>query len=173
MAFLDPWAHRKDIGYQVAESLISFGSGGVTGLGLGAGKQKLFFLPAAHTDFIFAIIGEELGLLGVVGTLGLFAFIGWRGLSAFRRLGRSFDGYVCVGLTLLITLQACINMAVVLGLVPTKGLTLPFVSYGGSSLVGMCFMAGVLLRLCAQTDVEAQEDTPLPVRRLWPSRGVG
>ncbi len=152
LAFLDPWAHRQDIGYQVAESLISFGSGGFTGLGLGAGKQKLFFLPAAHTDFIFAIIGEELGLLGVTLTIALFGIIGWRGMRAFRRLGPTTEGFLCAGLTLLIVLQAATNMAVVLGLLPTKGLTLPFVSYGGSSLVAFCFMAGVLMRLCS--DVE-------------------
>ncbi|MEW5849025.1 MAG: putative lipid II flippase FtsW [Myxococcota bacterium] len=150
LAFMDPWANRRGIGYQVAESLISFGSGGITGLGLGAGKQKLFFLPAAHTDFIFAIIGEELGLLGVLMVVTLFGIIGWRGLRAFRRLGNTSEGYLAAGLTMLIVLQATINMAVVLGLVPTKGLTLPFVSYGGSSLIAMCFMAGVLLRLAGE-----------------------
>ncbi|MBI5494237.1 MAG: putative lipid II flippase FtsW [Deltaproteobacteria bacterium] len=147
LAFLDPWAHRQDIGYQVAESLISFGSGGLAGQGLGAGKQKLFFLPAAHTDFIFAIIGEELGLVGVMLTVGLFGLIAWRGMRAFRRLGPTPQGYLCAGLTSLIVLQAATNMAVVMGLLPTKGLTLPFVSYGGSSLIAFCFMAGVLLRL--------------------------
>lgn len=166
MAFLDPWANRQGIGYQVTESLISFGSGGVTGLGLGAGKQKLFFLPAAHTDFIFAIIGEELGLLGVVFTIGLFSIIGWRGFVAFKRLGPTNEGFLAAGLTLLITMQAATNMSVVLGLLPTKGLTLPFVSYGGSSLVSFCFMAGVLMRLCAEGVESAPVRIPAFMSRL-------
>jgi len=165
-AFLDPWSNRQGSGYQVAESLISFGSGGFTGLGLGAGKQKLFFLPAAHTDFIFAIIGEELGLLGVMLTVGLFAVIAWRGFLAFQRLGPTTEGFLCAGLTMLIVMQAATNMAVVLGLLPTKGLTLPFVSYGGSSLVAFCFMAGVLLRLCAEGVETAPVRVPRFVRRL-------
>jgi cell division protein FtsW len=166
-AFMDPWAHRQDIAYQVTEGLISFGSGGITGLGLGAGKQKLFFLPAAHTDFIFAIIGEELGLLGVLFTISLFGLIGWRGLLAFRRLGPTTEGYLAAGLTMLFLVQASVNMSVVLGLVPNKGLTLPFVSYGGSSLIAFCLMAGVLLRLCS----EAGEN--VPVLRQRPVTGGG
>jgi cell division protein FtsW len=172
LAFMDPWSHRQDIGYQVAESLISFGSGGFTGLGLGAGKQKLFFLPAAHTDFIFAIIGEELGLLGVLTVIGLFGLIAWRGMRAFRRLGPTTEGFLCAGLTMLIVLQAATNMCVVLGLLPTKGLTLPFVSYGGSSLVSFCFMAGVLMRLCGDVPEEVPARPLFGLGRLRPVMGV-
>jgi cell division protein FtsW len=164
LAFTDPFGQRQGVGYQVAESIISFGSGGVSGLGLGAGKQKLFFLPAAHTDFIFAIVGEELGLAGVVLVITLFATIAWRGLRAFRRQGTpdSAEAYLCAGITLLVVIQAATNMAVVLGLVPTKGLTLPFVSYGGSSLVAFCFMSGVLLRLCGQAQEPMAERMSVP-----------
>ncbi|OJH34214.1 putative lipid II flippase FtsW [Cystobacter ferrugineus] len=149
LAFLDPWAHRHDIGYQVAESLMSIGSGGLTGLGLGDGRQKLFFLPEAHTDFIFAIIGEELGLLGVGVLVGLYALIIWRGIRASLAAPEAFGTYLGLGLTSIIAVQAAVNMCVAMGLLPTKGLTLPFVSYGGSSLVVLMGGAGVLLSLSA------------------------
>jgi cell division protein FtsW len=149
LAFLDPWAHRHDIGYQVAESLMSIGSGGLTGLGLGDGRQKLFFLPEAHTDFIFAIIGEELGLLGVGVLVGLYAIIIWRGIRASLAAPETFGTYLGLGLTSIIAVQAAVNMCVAMGLLPTKGLTLPFVSYGGSSLVVLMGGAGVLLSLSA------------------------
>ncbi|WNG19918.1 putative lipid II flippase FtsW [Cystobacter fuscus] len=149
LAFLDPWAHRHDIGYQVAESLMSIGSGGLTGLGLGDGRQKLFFLPEAHTDFIFAIIGEELGLLGVGVLVGLYAIIIWRGIRASLAAPEAFGTYLGLGLTSIIAVQAAVNMCVAMGLLPTKGLTLPFVSYGGSSLVVLMGGAGVLLSLSA------------------------
>jgi cell division protein FtsW len=149
LAFLDPWAHRHDIGYQVAESLMSIGSGGLTGLGLGDGRQKLFFLPEAHTDFIFAIIGEELGLLGVAVLVGLYALIIWRGIRASLAAPEAFGTYLGLGLTSIIAVQAAVNMCVAMGLLPTKGLTLPFVSYGGSSLVVLMGAAGVLLSLSA------------------------
>ena len=140
-------------GYQVAESLMSIGSGGLTGLGLGDGRQKLFFLPEAHTDFIFAIIGEELGLIGVA--LLVLALRhrhlarhprGARG--ARRRSARTW----ALGLTSIIAFQAIVNMCVAMGLLPTKGLTLPFVSYGGTSLVVLMGAAGVLLSLSASAD---------------------
>ncbi len=147
LAFLDPWAHRKDIGYQITESLMTFGSGGFFGAGLGESKQKLFFLPAAHTDFVFAVIGEELGFLGVLAVLGAFGVIGARALKAAVRRNAPFSSYLTLGLTGLLLVQMLFNVSVVLGLVPTKGITLPFVSYGGSSLVASMFMAGILLRL--------------------------
>lgn len=147
LAFLDPWAHRKDIGYQITESLMTFGSGGFFGAGLGESKQKLFFLPAAHTDFVFAVVGEELGFIGVVAVLGAFGFIGFRALSAAVRRNNPFLSYLTLGLTGLLLVQMLFNISVVLGLVPTKGITLPFVSYGGSSLVSSMFLAGILLRL--------------------------
>lgn len=145
MSFLDPWSHRYDIGYQVSESLISIGSGGVTGLGIGDGRQKLFFLPAAHTDFIFSIISEELGLLGSLFVILCFVSVVVAGLWIARRANTLFGSYLALGLTSLIGLQAMTNMAVTLGLLPTKGLTLPMVSYGGSSLIATCLALGILL----------------------------
>ncbi|WNG34687.1 putative lipid II flippase FtsW [Archangium violaceum] len=152
LAFLDPWAHRHDIGYQVAESLMSIGSGGLTGLGLGDGRQKLFFLPEAHTDFIFAIIGEELGLVGVVLLVALYAIVIWRGIRASLAAPETFGTYLGLGLTSIIAFQATVNMCVAMGLLPTKGLTLPFVSYGGTSLVVLMGAAGVLLSLSASAE---------------------
>ncbi len=147
LAFLDPWAHRHDVGYQVSESLMSIGSGGLTGLGLGDGRQKLFFLPEAHTDFIFAIIGEELGLLGVLALVLLYGVIIWRGIRASLAASEPFGTYLGLGITSLIGFQAIVNMSVAMGLVPTKGLTLPFISYGGSSLIMLMGAAGLLLSI--------------------------
>ncbi len=145
VAFLDPWAHRHDVGYQISESLMSIGSGGVTGLGLGDGRQKLFFLPEAHTDFIFSIIGEELGLIGVGFLLALYAIVIWRGIRASLNASEPFGAYLALGTTVLLGIQAVVNMAVAMGMLPTKGLTLPFISYGGSSLVVSMTAAGLLL----------------------------
>jgi cell division protein FtsW len=152
LAFTDPWAHRHDVGYQVAESLMSIGSGGITGLGLGDGRQKLFFLPEAHTDFIFSIIAEELGLIGVLVLVALYAVILWRGVRAALAAGETFGTYLGLGLCSIIGFQAVVNMCVAMGLLPTKGLTLPFVSYGGTSLVMMMGAAGVLLSLSADAE---------------------
>jgi cell division protein FtsW len=149
MAFLDPWAHRHDVGYQIAESLMAVGSGGLFGLGLGDSRQKLFFLPEAHTDFIFSIIGEELGLLGVVVVVLLFSVVVWRGIRASLRANEQFGTYLGLGITALIAFQAVVNMSVAMGLLPTKGLTLPFISYGGSSMVIMMTAVGVLLSISA------------------------
>ncbi len=149
LAFLDPWAHRHDVGYQVAESLMSIGSGGVSGLGLGDGRQKLFFLPEAHTDFIFSILAEETGLVGVGLLVVLYAVVLWRGVRASLAAGETFGTYLGLGITSIIAFQATVNMCVAMGLLPTKGLTLPFVSYGGSSLVVLMGSAGVLLSLSA------------------------
>ncbi len=149
LAFLDPWGNRQGVGYQVSESLMSIGSGGWFGLGLGDGRQKLFFLPAAHTDFIFSIIGEELGLLGVGMVIVLYAIIIWRGIRAALGAGEPFGTYLGLGVTALIGFQAVVNMSVAMGLVPTKGLTLPFVSYGGSSLIVLMGAAGLLLSVSA------------------------
>ena len=146
-AFLDPWAHRHDVGYQVAESLMSIGSGGVFGLGLGDGRQKLFFLPEAHTDFIFSIIGEELGLVGVVAVIALYAVVIWRGIRAALNATEPFGTYLALGVTVLLGFQSVVNMAVAMGMVPTKGLTLPFISYGGTSLVISLAATGVLLSI--------------------------
>lgn len=149
MAFLEPWEHRYDIGYQITESLMTLGSGGAFGLGLGESKQRLFFLPAAHTDFIFAVLGEELGFLGVATVIGCFGVIGWRALRGALLTKNPFASLLIVGLTSLLLVQASFNIAVVLGLVPTKGITLPFVSAGGSSLLASMFLAGLLMRAVA------------------------
>lgn len=155
-AFLDPWADRQGAGYQVAESLMSIGSGGVTGLGLGEGHQKLFFLPEAHTDFIFGIIGEELGLLGVAALILAYGLFLWRGLRASLAASEPFGTYLGVGITSLVAYQAVVNMAVAMGLVPTKGLTLPFVSYGGSSLAVLMTAAGVLLSISGTAEASGR-----------------
>jgi cell division protein FtsW len=153
LAFLDPWAHRQDAGYQVTESLISIGSGGVWGVGLGAGRQKLFFLPEAHTDFILAVTGEELGLVGLLGVLAAFGLLVWRGLVASSRARDAFGSYLAFGITAMFGLQGLFNMAVVMGLLPTKGLPLPFVSYGGTSLIMSLFAAGVVANVSARNPV--------------------
>jgi cell division protein FtsW (lipid II flippase) len=150
LAFLNPWQFRREGGYQLYESLISVGSGGVVGQGLGQGRQKLFFLPAAHTDFILAIVGEELGLIGILFVLAGFGVLVWRGFVAASRARDAFGSYLAFGLSSLIGLQALFNMGVVMGLLPTKGLPLPFISYGGTALVVSLFMAGVLGNVSAR-----------------------
>jgi cell division protein FtsW len=162
LAFLYPWQYRRDTGYQLYESLISIGSGGVWGQGLGQGHQKLFFLPEAHTDFILAVVGEELGLIGMLAVLATFTILVWRGLRASMRARDPYGCYLAFGITCLFGLQALVNMCVVLGLLPTKGLPLPFVSYGGTALVMSLFMAGVLVNISARA--------PEPARMtLWQS----
>jgi cell division protein FtsW len=150
LAFLYPWQYRRNTGYQLYESLISVGSGGVWGQGLGQGHQKLFFLPEAHTDFILAVVGEELGLIGILSVLLCFSLLVWRGLRASMRARDAYGCYLAFGITCLFGLQTIVNMCVVLGLLPTKGLPLPFVSYGGTALVMSLFMAGVLANISAR-----------------------
>ena len=154
LAFLDPWADQADTGFHIIQSWLAFHRGGIFGVGLGAGTQKLFYLPAAHTDFIFRVVGEELGLLGVLATIAAFGLFIARGTSVARRAPDLFGQLLGTGITFIIGLQAVINMMVVTGLLPTKGLTLPFVSYGGSSLVAYLFMVGVLLNISSQALVE-------------------
>ncbi|MEW6299979.1 MAG: putative lipid II flippase FtsW [Thermodesulfobacteriota bacterium] len=150
-SFLDPVAHRQGTGYQLNQSLLAFGAGGVKGVGLGEGRQKLFYLPEAHTDFIFAVVGEETGLWGTVIILSLFTLVGARGLRAAVRHPHMFGRLLAFGLTFLLVCQAGLNMAVVLGMLPTKGLPLPFVSYGGSSLVTAMTVAGMLASLSRES----------------------
>lgn len=150
VSYLDPWQDQFDTGYQLTQSLIAFGRGEWAGVGLGNSIQKLFYLPEAHTDFIYAIIAEEFGLVGSLAVLILFGLLVWVGLVIARRAeqaGMPFASCFGYGLTLLIGLQASINMAVNMGLLPTKGLTLPLVSYGGSSLLATCVCIGVLARI--------------------------
>ncbi len=152
-AFLDPWADVQNSGYQLAQALIAFGRGEWFGVGLGAGIQKQFYLPEAHTDFLMAVIGEELGLMGTVTVILLFGVIVWR---AFRIGARAeahsrFAAYVAQGFGLWIGLQAFINIGVNVGLLPTKGLTLPLMSYGGNSLIVACLVIGILVRIDHET----------------------
>ncbi|MGC2015296.1 MAG: putative lipid II flippase FtsW [Candidatus Acidiferrales bacterium] len=151
-AFLHPDLDPKGAGFQLMQSLISVGSGGMTGVGLMESRQKLFFLPEAHTDFIYAIIGEELGYVGAVVVLVLFAVYGWRGFVAAMKAGDEFGKFLALGITTMVVGQALINLSVVLGLMPTKGIPLPFISYGGSSLIAMLLATGVLLNISQQAD---------------------
>lgn len=150
LSFLNPWKYPSDAGYQVVHSLMAFGTGGIWGSGVGKGYQKLFYLPEPHTDFIFSVIGEELGLVGVLFIIGLYVLIFWRGIWIARNTKDSFGAFVAVGLTTAIGLQVCVNMGVTLGLLPTKGLTLPFLSYGGSSLLMNMAAIGILMNIGAK-----------------------
>ncbi|MFT3741978.1 MAG: putative lipid II flippase FtsW [Gammaproteobacteria bacterium] len=152
--FLHPWSNPFDTGYQLTQSLIAFGRGGVFGVGLGNSVQKLFYLPEAHTDFLFAVLGEELGLLGQLMVVALFTTLVLRAfLVSYRayRNGHLFSAYAGCGLSLCLGLQAMINIGVNLGILPTKGLTLPLMSYGGTSLWINCLVVGVLLRLAYES----------------------
>jgi cell division protein FtsW len=150
MAFLHPDSDPQGAGFQLLQSLIAVGSGGFTGVGLMESKQKLFYLPEAHTDFIFAVISEELGFLGATVVIVLFAMYAWRGLRAAFTAPDGFGRMVALGVTAMVVFQALINFAVVLGMMPTKGIPLPFVSYGGSSLLVMLLATGVLLNISQQ-----------------------
>lgn len=148
--FLNPWANQFDSGYQLTQSLIAFGRGGWVGVGLGESIQKLFYLPEAHTDFLFAVLTEELGLIGGLFMVLLFSLLVWRALSIGYRcftIGRHFSAYLAYGIGLNIALQVMINIGVNTGVLPTKGLTLPLMSYGGSSLLMTCIMLALLLRI--------------------------
>ena len=149
-AFMNPWADPFDSGFQLTQALIAIGRGEWLGVGLGNSVQKLFYLPEAHTDFLFAVLAEELGLAGMVFVILLFTLLVWRAFHiAYRaeRQGRLYSSHLAQGLGLIIGLQALINMGVNLGLLPTKGLTLPLMSYGGSSMVVSCLAVGLLLRI--------------------------
>jgi cell division protein FtsW len=152
LAFLNPYADPKGFGFHIIQSLIAVSTGGVTGLGLMEGKQKLFYLPEPHTDFIFAVTAEELGLMGALAVIILFAIFLWRGTRAALRTQDNFGRFLAVGITSMIVLQAFINISVVLGLMPTKGIPLPFVSYGGSSLFVTLMCVGVLLNITKQAE---------------------
>jgi cell division protein FtsW len=147
LVFLDPWADPQGSGYQVVQSLLAVGSGGVHGLGFTEGRQKMFFLPFAHSDFIFAVVGEELGLFGGLAVVALFGLFLWRGMRAALRAPDRFGMLLGVGIVTGIVAQALFNMSVVLSMLPTKGIPLPFISYGGSSLVPTLFSVGVLLNI--------------------------
>jgi cell division protein FtsW len=152
LAFLNPYADRQKAGFHIIQSLIAVGTGGVTGMGLMEGKQKLFYLPEPHTDFIFASMAEELGLVGSLLVVALFAIFLWRGMRASWRTQDTFGRYLAVGITSMVVLQAFINISVVLGMMPTKGIPLPLVSYGGSSLFVTLACIGVLLNITKQAE---------------------
>ncbi|MDX1465126.1 MAG: putative lipid II flippase FtsW [Halomonas sp.] len=155
-SFADPWADQFASGYQLTQALIAFGRGHWLGMGLGNSVQKLFYLPEAHTDFVFAVLAEELGLVGAIAVVGLFALLIWRAMAVGRRAelaGLAFAAYVSYGFALVLGAQAFINIAVSTGMLPTKGLTLPLLSYGGSSLVVSSVMVALLLR----ADIETRE----------------
>ena len=151
-AFLDPYADPQGTGFQSIQSQLAVGSGGIAGVGFMDGKQKLFYLPEAHTDFIFAVVGEELGLLGAVAVVVLFGIIAWRGVRIALGAPDGLARQLAVGVTVMIIGQALINLSVVLGLLPTKGISLPFISYGGSGLLAMLLGIGLLLNLSQHVD---------------------
>jgi cell division protein FtsW len=162
-SYLDPFSDPFDSGFQLSQALIAFGRGEWLGVGLGNGIQKQFYLPEAHTDFILAVIGEEFGLVGTLLVIAAFAFIVWRAFRLGLRaegLGRCFHAYLAQGIGLGLGLQALINIGVNVGLLPTKGLTLPFMSYGSNSLIVACMMAGLLLRIDLELRREAENLVP-------------
>jgi len=160
-SFLDPWADPLNTGFQLVQALISFGRGEVLGVGLGSGIQKLSYLPEAHTDFLFSVIAEELGLLGVVTVVGLFSLLIWRAFQIGARAeqaGEEFSAYIAYGLGIWFGFQAFVNMGVNMGMLPTKGLTLPLMSYGGGSMMIMCCAVGLLFRVHNEiTEINANE----------------
>jgi cell division protein FtsW len=180
-AFLNPWQDSQGTGWHTVQTLIALGSGGVTGLGLGASRQKFYYVPNAHTDAIFAIIGEELGLIGAAAVILLFSVLAWRGFTIALRAPDPFGRLLATGVTCVILVQALINVAVVTNSVPYTGITLPFISYGGSSLVVTLAGVGLLLAVSRYvgvvpasartgTDVEGKSDGVVKVLRRKPSR---
>ena len=151
-AFLNPWSDPKGSGFQIIQSQIALGSGGIFGIGLGQSKQKLFYLPAAHTDFIFSIIGEELGLFGTMAIIILFMIFIQQGLRIMKHASNKFGYFLALGIVLIITLKAIINIGVSCGLLPTKGLPLPFISYGGSSFIFDLISVGILVNIARTGD---------------------
>lgn len=156
LAFLDPWQDPLGDGFQIIQSLIAVGTGGVFGKGLMAGVQKLFYLPEPHTDFIFAVISEELGLIGATVIVACFCVIAWRGLRAALRAPDRFGAFLALGLTMMIVVQAFVNISVVIGLAPTKGIPMPLVSFGGSSLLINLLGVGVLLNISQHGNAETE-----------------
>ncbi len=153
LAFLNPWADRRGTGFQIIQSFVALGSGGIFGVGLGQSRQKLFYLPASHTDFIFSIIGEELGFLGTAVIVMLFGLFLWQGMKVVFKSEGLFEKYMSMGIVSLITLEAVINIGVTAGALPTKGLPLPFISYGGSGLIFHLAAIGLLLNAAKTCEV--------------------
>jgi len=158
LAFLNPWQDPGNTGFQIIQSFLAFGAGKIWGLGLGEGRQKLFYLPEVHTDFIFSVIGEELGLIGVAAVISLFVFLTFRGGQISLRAPDLFGRYLGIGLVSMIAGQALMNMGVVLGLLPTKGSPLPFLSYGGTSLIINLIAIGILENISSQRSRKVREN---------------
>jgi cell division protein FtsW len=171
--FLDPWKEPQGCGFQLVQSFIALGSGGLAGIGLGSSKQKLSYLPESHTDFIFSIIGEEFGFIGVIIVIALFLLVFIKGISIANRAKDRFVYYLATGLSLMISLQALINFAVATGLVPTKGLPLPFISYGGSSLLVNMVAIGILLNISKGEEVSASYNNREMITRKMARRKIG
>lgn len=153
VAFLNPWADSQGVGFQLTQSQIALGSGGIFGVGPGQSVQKLFYLPAAHTDFIFSIVGEELGLIGTLVVILLFGIFIWQAARIAKRVSDPFGYFICIGVIVLIGLQAVVNIGVSIGAFPTKGLPLPFISYGGSALIFNMIAVGLLLNVSRVEDL--------------------
>jgi len=160
LVFLNPWSDPQHAGFQITQSFIAFGSGGLWGLGLGEGRQKLFFLPAPHTDFIYAVIGEELGFLGTALVLALFLTLVRSGIKIAWKTLDPFGCLLAIGITAMLGIQALVNMSVALGLLPTKGLPMPFVSYGGTSLIISFIAVGILLNISTTVTAGAPVNAP-------------
>ena len=174
IAFLDPWGKPLASGYHVVQALLAFGAGGLTGVGLGVGRQKFMYLPFPHTDSIFAVIGEELGLVGTVGLLALFVYFAYRGLRVACYAPDQLGRLLAVGVTCGITFQALINMGVLTSSLPFTGITLPFISAGGSSLVATLASCGILLNVSRQTrtpHVQTVKSVSSARRRFWRRNG--
>lgn len=152
-AFMDPWADPRGSGFQIIQSWLALGGGGLLGRGIGESRQKLFYLPESHTDFVFAIIGEELGFVGAVTIVALFVVLVWRGLRVGLRAPDAFGSYLALGITVLIATEALVNLGAVTGLMPTKGLPLPLISFGGSALLVTMLSLGVLLNISQHANV--------------------
>ncbi|MGZ8136308.1 MAG: putative lipid II flippase FtsW [Methylococcaceae bacterium] len=168
-SFLDPWADAQETGYQLVNALIAFGRGEVLGVGLGSGIQKLSYLPEAHTDFLFSVIAEELGLVGVLTVIGLFSVLVWRAFAiakAAEQVEQGFSAYIAYGLGIWFGFQAFVNMGVNMGILPTKGLTLPLMSYGGGSMMVMCCAVGLLFRVHNEI-AEINASTPKERSNKW------
>ncbi|MDD5136460.1 MAG: putative lipid II flippase FtsW [Candidatus Omnitrophica bacterium] len=153
MVFMDPWADKRGAGFQIIQSFVALGSGGPFGVGLGQSRQKLFYLPASHTDFIFSIIGEELGFVGVTAIIILFTLFVWQGMKVAFRARDSFERSLALGIVSLIAIETIINIGVTAGALPTKGLPLPFISYGGSGLIFHLMAVGLLLNIARSSEV--------------------
>ncbi len=163
LVFMDPWARRQDAGFQAVQSLVAVGSGGINGLGFAQGRQKMFFLPFAHSDFIFAVVGEELGLIGALLVVSVFGLFLWRGVRAALLAPDRFGMLLGLGIVSALVVQALFNISVVLSLLPTKGIPLPFISYGGSSLVPALLSVGILLNISQHAGTGNESESRRPI----------